>query len=164
MGLLCEFAEHRKPVTGVLPDISTPSLVHSCSLDGTVLTFDLRRECRKVIHSMMDGSFTSLSQRVDNELELVTSGGDGRIFFWDADIAEPVAAISDSNTKVASVSISPSGRFCACTGSNQQLKIYEVNTGNLVASGSGHFAPALCVQWSPDEKQLVTCANNSSLC
>ena len=34
------------------------------------------------------GGFTSLSQRVDSEQELVTGGIDGVVMFWDCDVAD----------------------------------------------------------------------------
>jgi len=39
----------------------------------------------------LNGFHTSMSQRLDNELELVTAGSGSPIFFWDCDEAQPVA-------------------------------------------------------------------------
>jgi WD40 repeat protein len=38
-----------------------------------------------------NGFHTGMSQRRDNELELVTAGSGSPIFFWDCDEAQPVA-------------------------------------------------------------------------
>ena len=54
---------------------------------------------------------TTLSQRKDSELELVTGCTDGRIYFWDCDIDEAVMAIQDpSGQRLFAAEISPSVR------------------------------------------------------
>jgi hypothetical protein len=43
---------------------------------------------------VLAGGFTSLSQRVDSEQELVTGGIDGMLMFWDCDVADTPVAVS----------------------------------------------------------------------
>ena len=81
LDLLIQFAEHQKPVMGVLIDRGQDHLIHSCGADRSIMTYDLKRERRTVIHQLSgnsDGWFTSLAQRTDNELEIVTAGSDGK--------------------------------------------------------------------------------------
>ncbi len=55
--------------------------------------------------------FTSMTQRLDSENELVTSTSDGLVIFWDCDEVNPVQAIDvGSHQKLSCVRISPSGR------------------------------------------------------
>ncbi len=107
--VMIEFAEHRKGVSAVLPDFRDPHLIHSCSIDRTVLTYDLVKERRTIIHMLKDGGCLSLSQRKDNEYELVTGCNDGHIYYWDDTVANPVIAIQDpSGLPLTSTQISPS--------------------------------------------------------
>jgi WD40 repeat protein len=158
--LLIQFTEHRKPVTTVLVDRAEQHLIHSCGLDRAIFTYDLKRERRVNSHQLsqaMDGAFTSMAQRTDSELELVTSGTDGRMLFWDCDESGPVQAMLDPNRMLlACISMSPSGRHVAVCGEDHQVKVYDVKAEALVACGHGHSAPVVSLQWSPDERQLVS--------
>lgn len=48
--LMLQFTEHKKAVTQVLVDVTSPNLIHSAGLDCQVLTYDLRRQRRVVAH------------------------------------------------------------------------------------------------------------------
>ena len=170
--LLCEFAEHRKQVTQVLPDLKTPYLFHTCALDGLVLTFDLRLEKRTVAHFVKRTGFTAMTQRRDSEDELITTSQGGYVFAWDCDVESPVMQFPDSRDALNSVALSTSGRFLAMAGDACLVKVYEMSdaTGKplkepeLIAIGDGHFGSIKSLEWSPDERQLVSVADNCSIC
>lgn len=75
----------------LFPDVQKPHLIHSCSTDRTIVTFDLKQEKRINSHQTMNGSLYGMTQRVNNELELVTCGQGAPIYFWDCDESRPVA-------------------------------------------------------------------------
>ena len=166
--LLIQFAEHQKPVMAVSIDIGQDHLIHSAGADRSVLTYDLKRERRTVIHQLSgnsDGWFTSMAQRTDNELEIVTTGTDGRILFWDCDEPAPVQNILDPNRmRLNKVSMSPTGRFVAVCGEDNQTKVYEIRTESLIAVGIGHSNNVLSLQWSPDERQIVSVGTDCCIC
>jgi len=166
--LLIQFAEHQKAVTAVCIDIGQDHLIHSAGADRSLLTYDLKRERRTVIHQLSgstDGWFTSLAQRTDNELELVTTGSDGRILFWDCDEPAPVQNILDPNRmRLNCISMSPSGRYVAVCGEDNQTKVYEIRTESLIAVGIGHSNNVRSLQWSPDERQIVSVGTDSCIC
>jgi WD40 repeat protein len=166
--LICQFAEHRSAVTGVLVDLQQPHILHSCGLGRALLSYDLKKERRITIHQMSgnsDGAFLSLAQRRDSELELVTTGSDGRILFWDADEDAPVQNILDPNRmRLNCISMSPSGRFVAVCGEDHQTKIYDIQTESLVAVGIGHSSNVTSIVWSPDERQCVSVGDDCCVC
>jgi WD40 repeat protein len=166
--LICQFAEHRGAVTGVLVDLQQPHILHSCGLGRALLSYDLKKERRITIHQMSgnsDGAFLSLAQRRDSELELVTAGSDGRILFWDADEDAPVQNILDPNRmRLNCISMSPSGRFVAVCGEDHQTKIYDIQTESLVAVGIGHSSNVTGIVWSPDERQCVSVGDDCCVC
>jgi len=168
LDLLIQFAEHQKPVMGVLIDRGQDHLIHSCGADRSILTYDLKRERRTVIHQLSgnsDGWFTSLAQRTDNELELVSTGSDGRILFWDCDEPAPVQNILDPNRmRLNKVSMSPSGRYVAVCGEDNQTKVYDIRSESLIAVGIGHSSNVRSLEWSPDERQLVSVGNDCCIC
>ena len=96
LDLLIQFAEHQKPVMGVLIDRGQDHLIHSCGADRSILTYDLKRERRTVIHQLSgnsDGWFTrlhSVRTRVGN-----CNTGIWKNLFWDCDEPAPVQNILD---------------------------------------------------------------------
>jgi len=59
---------------GLFPDISKPYLIHSCSMDRSISTYDLKLEKRVNGHQTKNGALFSMTQRRDHEFELVTGG------------------------------------------------------------------------------------------
>lgn len=106
-----------------------------------------------------------MSQRKDNELELVTGGQGAPIYFWDCDEKNPVAQI-DYPYKVLTVQVSPSGKMLAFGTEKNEVFVYSLqgqNQFNFVAKGLGHSGPVTKVRWSPDEKQLISTSTDSSI-
>jgi len=85
-----QYSEHNKTVTGLLVDNLHDHLVHSCSLDRAVVTYDLRTSRRSNYKMHRDGGFTGIAQRIDSEQELLTPTTDGFIMSWDCDVQLPV--------------------------------------------------------------------------
>ncbi|KAJ0402816.1 hypothetical protein P43SY_007358 [Pythium insidiosum] len=163
--LVLQFHEHKRGVTQVLVDVGKPHWVHSCGLDKALFIYDLKTERRVVAQQTRDGAFHGISQRLDSETEIVTAGADGRVFFWDCDIVEPVAALLDpSHLRIAALRVSPSGRYLATGGEDCTVKVYDLRTMALVAVASGHSETVNCVAWSPDERQLVSVGSDSCVC
>ena len=165
--LLLQFSKHSgKKVTQVLPDCDQAHLLHSAGEDRTVFTYDLKKEKQTIMHEGVPAmAFTGLSQRRDSEQELVTAGKDGKILFWDCDVPEAVMKIQDPNRmQLNSIQISPSGRFMVVSGSDHQIKVYDVVQEALVAVGHGHSNTVHCARWSPDEKQIVSVSEDACIC
>jgi WD40 repeat protein len=163
--MMLQFVEHQKSVTQVLVDVKSPNLVHSAGADCQVLTYDLRRERRTVAHLTREGAFTGMTQRLDSEQELVTCDLNGRLLFWDCDVPEPVQALqSPSRMHMQCASVSPTGRYLAICG-DFMVSIFDLSTGiRLIAQGHGHSEPVSALQWSPDEKQVVSVGEDCCVC
>jgi WD40 repeat protein len=70
-----------------------------------------------------------MSQRKDNEYELVTCGQGAPIYFWDCDEARPVAQI-DYPYKCLSIEVSPTGRLVAFGTETNEVFIYSLQGQN----------------------------------
>ena len=66
-----------------------------------------------------------MSQRKDNEFELVSCGQGAPIFFWDCDEVYPVAQI-EYPYKVLSIQVSPSGRLVAFGTETNEVFVYSI--------------------------------------
>lgn len=50
--LLIQFNDQKKDIVSLFPDVNKPHLIHSCSMDRTISTYDLKQEKRLVGHSV----------------------------------------------------------------------------------------------------------------
>ena len=106
-----------------------------------------------------------MTQRKDNEFELVTCGQGAPIFFWDCDEGNPVAQI-DYPYKVLSIQVSPTGRMVAFGTETNEVFVYSLQGQNqvtFVAKGLGHSGPVTKLKWTPDEKQIISVSTDSSI-
>ncbi len=149
---------------GLFPDCRQSHLIHSCSADKSVSTYDLKQEKRVNWRQITNGTHCAMTQRSDNELELVTAGQGSPIFFWDCDVREPVANIPYPY-KVMSIQVSPSGRHLAFGTETNEVFVYAMNalTFTFLGKSLGHSGPVQKVAWSPDEKQLVSVSADCSI-
>lgn len=138
----------------LFPDTQQPNIIHSCSMDRSVSTYDLKQEKRINWRQTANGTNFGMAQRMDNELELITAGQGSPILFWDCDEQQPVAQIPYPY-KVMTIKTSPSGRYLAFGTETNEVFCYSMegaNTFTFVGKGLGHSGPVQKIAWSPDEK------------
>mmetsp|Transcript_12766 Transcript_12766/g.23776 ORF Transcript_12766/g.23776 Transcript_12766/m.23776 type:complete len:622 (+) Transcript_12766:2683-4548(+) len=160
--LLTQFSDNRKQIVRIFRDVAQPHLIHSCGFDRSLNTYDLKLERRVVRHEIGNGALCDMTQRKDNENELITSGVGCGILFWDCDEKNPISQIQFAGTLTA-LQISPvTGRFIAAGSSASELFIFELN-GRCVAQGVAHSKSITRLHWSPDERQIVTLSEDCSV-
>eukprot|EP00658_Telonema_sp_P-2_P025115 TRINITY_DN20112_c0_g1_i4.p1 TRINITY_DN20112_c0_g1~~TRINITY_DN20112_c0_g1_i4.p1 ORF type:complete len:428 (-),score=108.87 TRINITY_DN20112_c0_g1_i4:363-1646(-) len=163
--LLGQFAEHSGPITGLCVDCNDDSLVHTCSSDKSIITWDLKREKRSNCHMLREGSFLHMAQRKDHEWELITSHGPGVLLQWDCDIADPVKKCEDPRgARTSCIAISPSGKYLATGCDDFSVKVWDVIGDEVISVCLGHSAVVKDVKWSPDEKQFISVAQDCAIC
>lgn len=186
--LLLQFSEHKGPCTGAIADAGSPSLVHSVGQDRCVFTYDLRSERRVggfALPSRSAAAFTALAQRPTGERELVSGQKDGRLLLWDPDTPErPVAEAREAPAvAVLAAAVSPSGELLAAATGDGALRVYMCgDVGEAAGAGAGlargpgssemplayvraaHSGACTSVQWSPDERQIVTGGADCCVC
>ena len=164
--LLNQYSEHAKGISKVLVDNKHSNIVHSASLDCTVLSYDLKISKRLICHMIKGGNITDMTQRWDSEGELVTCDTNGRLLHWDIDVREPVLAVKDAGhmPHLRCCAISPTGNYLAFAGDDSMLKILHVPSSQMVSLGRGHSGVINCLAWTPDEKQIVTGGEDSCMC
>ena len=68
--MITQINPHKKTISRVFPDIAKPSIIHSCSVDKIVHSYDLKTEKKVILHSAKNGQILGMAQRKDHELEL----------------------------------------------------------------------------------------------
>jgi len=163
--MLGQFAEHSGPITGLCVDVNDDALVHTCSTDKSILTWDLRKECRINCHMLREGSFLHMAQRKDHEWELITTHGAGVMLQWDCDIPQAVKSSEDPRqSRTSCLAISPSGQWLAAGCDDFSVKLWDLVADEVISTCIGHSAPVVDVKWSPDEKQFVSVAQDCAIC
>ena len=91
--MIIQLSDHRRSVMEAFPDLLQSHVIHSCGIDRTISTWDIKKEKRIITHQLANGCLLGMTQRKDSEQELVTIGSTGAALFWDIDEANPVASI-----------------------------------------------------------------------
>jgi WD40 repeat protein len=73
---------------------------------------------------------------------------------WNVDPLQLLARFPDSQQWNYAIALSPDGRWLV--GGHEEIKIWEIETGKVVASLKGHKAAIMCAAFSPDGKTLAT--------
>lgn len=161
--MITQISIHTKDVVSVFPDCNKPQIIHSCSLDKTVHSFDLKQNKKIILHQAKNGSILDMTQRKDHEQELITCGINTPILFWDCDVIEPVQSINYPD-KLTSIETSPSGKILAAGTEFGEVIILEMATLKLMGKFIGHSSSITKIKWTPDEKQLISTSVDSSIC
>lgn len=130
-------------------DVKCPTLIHSASLDKTIVSYDLKAERCLKQHRTQNGQLTGLSQRKDRETELVSCGLNTPIEFWDIDIDEPVQSI-DIYTRFLTCQVSPDGHYLAAGDDRGHLAIFDILKERFLAKYDGHTEQIAKLKWSGD--------------
>jgi len=162
---IAEYTDHARAVTRVLVDVKSPNLIHSCSQDSTVISYDIKSLRRVQTHTVNSGLMLDMTQRLDSETELMTCDNQGRLLYWDVDQRDPVLAVQDpTRASLTACQTSPSGRYLAFAGEDTLIKVMDVRTGSVLSLGQGHSAAVRCLHWTPDERQIITGGEDTCLC
>lgn len=182
--LMTQLQEHKLPVTAAHIDNTTTSILHSISLDMSHCAFDLSKVNNKpnvkgpkciASHSFSGcGGFTCITQRADNEHEIIIGTMDGKLLFFDLDFPQPVLTIVDKNRiKVTSCEVSPNGRFLVAGLADGSLVVYQlsavseqgktVNRCDLVLHAVCHSSAVARCSWTADNKQIISAGGDGEL-
>ena len=149
----------------MLVDIKSTNIIHSVAKDCTVLSYDLKAAKRIISHLITGGTFSDMTQRKDNENELITCDNQGRLLHWDIDFRDPVLAIKDPSTaSLECCAVSPSGKYLAFSGEDTLIKVLDLQTNEVISVGKAHSDLVNALMWTNDERHLVTIGNDTCLC
>ena len=68
--LVTQVGVHSREVTRVFPDALKPHIIHSCSVDKTVHSYDLKADRKVMLHQAKNGMVMDMTQLKDRENEL----------------------------------------------------------------------------------------------
>jgi WD40 repeat protein len=88
---------------------------------------------------------------------LVAVSSDKLIVFWDRFNASVIRELESSmNAQPNSIHISPNGRFFVTGGDEKLVKVWNFQTGGIIAAGQGHCENIRKVLYFPNGSNIVS--------
>jgi WD40 repeat protein len=152
--LLKTLKEHHQEVTQIRFSKDGNEFI-SASHDGSVILWDANR---------LTGRQRFLAQTFFNGADLhaetgilVTVSSDKRIVFWDGFNANVIRELEASiNGMPTSVDLAADGKLFVTGGDDKLVKLWDFQTGGLVAVGKGHCGNIRKAIFAPDQSIIVS--------
>lgn len=162
--MVSELKEHKGSVTGLKLMEDSCHLLSS-SRDKSVITWDLMKERRSCCHEQKMGAICGLDL-YRNQSNFVTVGLEKRVSVWDLRQVQPVASqpyceTSNRDAYGTVVALSNHNRFMCLGGTDQLVRLWDASTLTQLEVGVGHSGVVNDVQWSPDDKQVVSVGSDA---
>ena len=97
---------------------------------------------------------------------ILSGSYDGTAMVWDAESGNTILAIKTGHRDVYSAIYSPDEMMIASGGESEEngfIKIWDSNTGKLIAKPEGHTWTVYCLAWTADGKTLISGSYDSSI-
>jgi len=133
----------------------------TASRDRCLLTWDLRTEKRLTQHREKHGGINCLAI-ASNQTSVITAGQEKTLTYWDLRMADPIRCV-ELDEEINSISMSPDDRYIATAGTGQVVKVYDVNSSQVMSTGTGHSRSIKKLSFSPDGKQVVSVGLDHSI-
>ena len=72
--LINQLSVHQKSATKVLGDLQTPHIIHSCSVDKSLHSYDMKSDKKINFRTLSNGSFLDMAQMSNGNLVTVGTG------------------------------------------------------------------------------------------
>ncbi|KAL2918632.1 hypothetical protein HK105_202033 [Polyrhizophydium stewartii] len=146
--------EHKGTVTCIKIRKNNLECVSSSS-DGSCIIWDLTRYVRNQV--LFAPSFFKAVCYFPDESQLLTSGTDRKVAYWEAFdgslIRELEASQSDT---INGLDITTEGKYFVLGGSDKLVKVYRYEEGDVAFVGVGHSTDIMKVKISPNGSHIVS--------
>ncbi|KAI8622104.1 WD40-repeat-containing domain protein [Chytriomyces sp. MP71] len=153
--------EHKGTVTCIKIRKNNLECVSSSS-DGSCIIWDLTRYVRNQV--LFAPSFFKAVSYYPDESQLLTSGTDRKVAYWEAFdgslIRELEASQSDT---INGLDIASTGKLFVIGGSDKLVKVYRYEEGDVAYIGIGHSTDIMKVKISPDQKNIVSVSADGAI-
>lgn len=127
----------------------------STSHDGSVIVWDAKRITSRL--RFMSQTFFNGADIHDETGIIITVSSDKRICFYDSFNANLIRELEGSiNAQPNSICISPDGKKFVTGGDEKLVKIWDFQSGELLAVGRGHCGSIQKVLFAPDQSIIVS--------
>ncbi|KAH8057286.1 WD repeat-containing protein [Aureococcus anophagefferens] len=160
--MLFSIKEHRGMVTALKVSEDGSKAV-SASADGSCLSFDLHTQVRKLA-LFEPNVFTNVAWHPD-ESQLLTTGSNYKITYWDAYDASRIRVVDGSFTdEMTALDVEPKSGAWFVTGSaDKTVKFWHYDDGIACAQGIGHSKRINSVKISPDQANAISVGDEGGI-
>lgn len=161
--LVSHLKEHVQRVTS-LALMDDDTVVLSASRDRSILRWDLRLERRVFNYTQRMGGVNDIVLSKDERFVL-SVGQERRLTYWDMTKPDPVRMffLDGESDEGKVVAVSHSGKLIATGGSAGMVRVWSYDTSELLHAGSGHSGSISSIVFSPDDKQIISVADDGSI-
>ncbi|ETV99097.1 hypothetical protein H310_08519 [Aphanomyces invadans] len=160
--MVSHLKEHSMAITGLALFDDDVHLL-SCSRDKSFLCWELRTERRIAAHIQRMGGLNAIALS-RNQSIVLTVGQEKRISYWDLRIEAPVNVITKAHADEATcLAVAHTMPYFATGGTDQLIKLWSFDTGLLIMDGVGHSGSVRSLEFSPDDRQLVSVGDEGSI-
>lgn len=158
--MVSHLKEHTSKVTKVRLTGDEMHII-SASKDRALLVWDLKLEKRVSAHIQRMGGINSFDV-VRGSNVVVTTGQDQKITFWDLSQPNPLRSFNTSQKQqtvqdeVMDLNISHDGKYFVTGGTEEVVKVWDLQSGQIIGKGQGHSGPINSVAFSYDDRQIVS--------
>ena len=161
--LVMQIPAHHSNVREVFADINKPNLIYSCGDDYELICYDIKLQKRLNTQRVNNGIITGIAQKIERENEIISVGINCPLCVWDFYQVSPIKEINIGE-KMMTVKISHNGKYFAAGSCFGELWLFKLPGCEFISKSQGHSSEINRLQWSPDDKQIVSVSSDSSLC
>lgn len=159
--MVASMKEHKGPVNSLELRANDSECV-SASSDGSCIVWDLHRFTRA--NSLFASTFFKAVLYHPDESQLVTTGTDRKITYWDAFDGQAIRIVDGSDSaEINSIAISTDGTALVSGGGDKDVKLWGYDEGHCYFTGRGHSGVISKVKVSPDQKIIVSCGSEGAI-
>lgn len=158
--MILHLKQHTMSVTS-LCIFEDDSQVVTASRDRSILRWDLRLGQRNAALTQRMGGINSIVLMPDAS-QVLSVGQEKRVSFWELREPSPLQWI-DVGSEQMCVCRTSDGVLFATGGDDHKVRVWHFESAKLVAEGIGHSRPIISLQFSHDDKQLVSVGVDGSV-
>jgi len=157
----CSLKEHRGRVDQVNVNRNDTQAVSS-SYDGSVIIWDIVTHTR--IMCMFQSTMFKAVVYHPDESQLLTTGSDRKITYWDCFDAEAIRMLDGSTEgEVNTLAITAAGEHFVSGGEDKVVKMWSYDEGMNIYKGIGHSGHITKIAISPNQQFVVTVGTEGAI-
>eukprot|EP00696_Hemimastix_kukwesjijk_P004816 gnl/Hemi2/16160_TR5363_c0_g1_i3.p1 gnl/Hemi2/16160_TR5363_c0_g1~~gnl/Hemi2/16160_TR5363_c0_g1_i3.p1 ORF type:complete len:512 (-),score=167.19 gnl/Hemi2/16160_TR5363_c0_g1_i3:116-1651(-) len=158
--LLASMKEHRGRINAIRIRNNDLQCV-TASDDGTCVIWNIQEGVRASV--LAAATFFRAVCYHPDESQLVTTGTDRKITYWDGFDGSAIRIVEASEGELYGLAVSKAGDAIVSGGHDRRVKVWDYESGLCYFVGVGHSLAVTCVSISPDQRYIVSCGEEGGI-